>query len=220
MKKLILLLTFIPLLFSFSDNSNSINKLNNHSAPFRRYEFTITINGEVHKIKGNAFSGIPNGNGYFPGNPTQRVSPNTCIASNFGIEKTVSLAINDVTANNYESGQNLTCAIALPNLLLGVNKANITFSGAYFDSLGETLGSKNFNFQTVSGAPDNSKLGKLPITITDLGQAPTIDRMRFYSFGETLKGSYSGTIYLKNTSDGNFTIPVQLSIDFKAIRMY
>ena len=220
MKRIILLLLFIPLLFSFNDNSNSINQFNNDSALFRKYEFTITINGEVHKIKGNAFSGIPNGNGYFPGNPSQPLSPNTCMATNFGIEKTVSLEINDVTANNYESGQNITCAIALPNLLLGVNQAKISFSGAYFDSLGETLGSKNFNFQTVSGAPDNSKLNKLPISITDLGRAPTIDTMRFYSFGETLKGNYTGTIYLKNNTDGNFTIPVQVSIDFKALRLY
>lgn len=220
MKKLILLLLFIPLLFSFNDNSNSINQFNKDLAMFRKYEFTITINGEVHKIKGNAFSGIPTGNGYSPGNPTQPLSPNTCMATNFGIEKTVSLEINDVTARNYESGQNMSCNIALPNLLLGVNQAKISFTGAYFDSLSETLGSKNFNFQTVSGAPDNSKSNKLPISITDLGRAPIVDRMLFYSFGETLKGNYTGTVYLKNNTDGNFTIPVQVSIDFKALRIY
>lgn len=225
MKKLIFLFLFIPLLFSFSDNSNSSNKFNNNSVLFRRYEFTITINGDVHKIKGNAVSGIPTGNGYFPGNPTQLQTPNKCIATNFGIEKAVSLEINDVTARNYESGQNMACEIALPNLLLGVNQANIILSGAYFESLSETLGSENFNFQTVKGAPIPVKpgklqfSGKLPITITELGQAPMIDRMRFYSFGETLKGNYTGTIYLKNTKDGNFTIPVQLSIDFKAVRL-
>lgn len=226
MKKLVLILLFIPLLFSFSDKSNSNNKIYNNLVLFRRYEFTLTINGEVHKIKGNAAFGIPTGNGYFPGNPTQVQTPNKCIVTNFGVEKTVSLEINDVTARNYESGQNLAFNIALPNLLLGVNQANISLSGAYFESLSETLGSENFNFQTVKGAPIPVKpgklqfSGKLPITITELGQAPMIDRMRFYSFGETLKGNYTGTIYLKNTKDGNFTIPVQLSIDFKALRMY
>lgn len=220
MKKIILLLLLIPLLFSFKYNSDSNKQINNDSMLFKKYEFTITVNGEIHKIKGNVFSGVPTGNGYFPGNPSQRVTSNKCIATNFGIDKTVYLEINDVTGQNYESGQNIQCNILLPNLLLGLNDAKVDFTGSYFDNLSKSLGSNNFKYQTINGSPDNTKSNKLPISITDLGKAPTIDNLKFYSFGETLKGNYSGTIYLKNNTNGNFTIPVQISIDFKALRMY
>ena len=54
MKKLILFLAVTTILFSCSSDSNSSNNNNNNSfTNSMDYEFTITINGEVHKIKGN-----------------------------------------------------------------------------------------------------------------------------------------------------------------------
>ena len=71
------------------------------------------------------------------------------------------------------------------------------------------------------------RTNKLPINITDLGTGtiyPQTPPLPYYNFGQTLKGNYSGTIYLRSHSNSNgigvCDIPVQLSIDFKALRMY
>jgi hypothetical protein len=189
------------------------------------YEFTITINGEVHKVKGNTTDGIPKGS-VFTG--THYIN-NQCEIFNSGVQKIVYLKINDLTTPNYISGQNMECQITLPNLLLGINEAQVQFMGSYFDSVASNLGAYSpgsgagFSlFQSVSG-PYNNNIRKIPITITDLGTTSTNpnNHAYIYNFGQTVKGNYSGTIYLSSNSGlNNFNIPVQLSIDFKALRMY
>jgi hypothetical protein len=191
------------------------------------YEFTITINGEVHKVKGNSRDGIPNsGVGYV-------AIQNKCVASfspNFGTS--VQLGINDVTTPNYISGQNMQIVITLPNPLMGTNQATISFTGNYFDTLATSLGAyiySGFNTYSstlvaVNGGPTNTII---PIAITDLGTPTTlVNNGSTYSFGQTIKGNYSGTIYLKRCSNLGtsgagcyYDIPVQLSIDFKALRL-
>ena len=222
MKKLILFLTIIALSFSCSSDSNNSNNNNNNSFTNSvDYEFTITINGEVHKIKGNTVNGIPNG--YI--NSTSHTINNKCFALISGSSVVSNIAINDVTTPNYISGQNLECQINFPNLLLGSNQATVYFIGGYFQTLATSLGTSSFYFQTVSGTLNNQIFNKLPITITDLGSTSTNSEgnggsnYNQYIFGQTLKGNYSGTIYLQN-NNGQFTIPVQISIDFKALRQY
>ena len=225
MKKIILLITFTSLLLGCSNSGNTSSTNNGNSfTNSMDYEFTITINGEVHKIKGNTTNGIPAG---YTNLPTHAIS-NGCSISNGANSKIMILKINDVTASNFVSGQNLECQIILPNLLLGVNQAQVIFQGAYFDSVCTSVGSSIlgsglgfYYFQTVSGASNSGLNQKLPINITDLGTPSTNPNgATMYNFGETLKGSYSGTIYLPNKTNGNYTIPVQLSIDFKALRYY
>ena len=211
MKKIILLLTFTLLLFSCSkddDNSSSSNNNNNGNSFTNSmdYEFTITINGEVHKVKGNTTDGIP----YGSVNAGINWINNQCIITNYHL---AGFAINDVTASNYISGQNMQCLISFPNLLLGVNQASVTL----------VVGGKYLLFQSVSGRETYEKL--LPINITDLGTGTLFQQtppLPLYNFGQTLKGNYSGTIYLRrDTPQGViYDIPVQLSIDFKALRMY
>ena len=118
MKKLILLLTIASLLLSCSSDSNSSNN-NNSFTNSMDYEFTITVNGVVHKVKGNTTSGIP----YGIINNIQHLINNKCFAIISGTSVISDLAINDVTAPNYMSGQNLECLIQFPNLLLVSNQA-------------------------------------------------------------------------------------------------
>ena len=187
------------------------------------YEFTITINGEVHKVKGNTTNGIP----YGYNNTVVHQVNNKCYAIIGTGSSVISyFAINDVTAPNYISGQNLECQITFPNLLLGSNQATVNFVGGYFQTLASSLGALSYYFQTVSGSsPSSQTLNKLPITITDLGSTSTNgegnggSNYNQYIFGQTIKGNFSGTIYLQS-NNGQFTIPVQLSIDFKALRRY
>lgn len=214
MKKLVLL-AFASLLLSCSNDSNNSSSNNGNSfTNSMDYEFTIKVNGEVHKIKGNTTNGIPYGYAYSFLNQMN----NSCYAMNGG----VNLVINDVTATNYVSGQNLTCQIELPNLLLGTNQATVKFIAAgYFQTLASNLGSPVISpyllFQTTSGE-QNDPL-ELVINITDLGKTSTNPISTPYNFGQTLKGNYSGTVYLLN-SNLEYTIPVQLSIDFKVLRRY
>jgi hypothetical protein len=226
MKKIILLLSFVALLYNCSsDSENSSNNNGNSFTNSMDYEFTITINGDVHKVKGNTINGIPKG--YIQS--LSNYINNQCEVLQSGGQKVVILKINDVTAPNYISGQNLECQILLPNLLLGSNQAQILFNGSYITNLFNSLSPNNLNiWQTTSGLYNQSISNKLPINITDLGTTSTNPNMWSpttpLNFGQTLKGSYSGTVYLRSHSNssgiGVCDIPVQLSIDFKALRMY
>ena len=227
MKKLILLLTIITLSFSCSSDSNSSNNNNNNSfTNSMDYEFTITINGEVHKVKGNTTNGIPKGT-VFTG--TTYIN-NQCEIISAGVQKIVYLKLNDLTTSNYISGQNMECQITLPNLLLGINEAQVLFNGSYFDSVSTSLGAYSpgsgisfYWFQSISGPSNSTFSRKIPITITDLGTTSSNPNNPgyIYNFGQTVKGNYSGTIYLSSNSGfTNFNIPIQISIDFKALRMY
>ncbi len=227
MKKTFLFLTIVSLLFSCSsDNNNSSNNNGNSFSNSMDYEFTITINGEVHKVKGNTTNGIPKG---YIQSLTNYINNECEIISIPGqTQKLLTLKINDVTGSNYISGQNLECRITFPNLLMEINQAQILFYGSYITNLFDSLSPNNLNsWQTTSGLYNQSISNKLPINITDLGTTSTNPNMWSpttpLNFGQTVKGNYSGTIYLRRmTSSGNVTydIPVQISIDFKALRMY
>lgn len=214
MKKTLTIIALALLVFSCSNDSSSSSNDNKASGNVD-YEFTISINGEVHKVKGNTVSGLPIGS-----NPAQFYNNNSCIVQNGGTFKLLSLGINDITANNYISGQNILVNIPLGNLQLGENKAAVNFQGQYFDDLSASLGGNNYGasyliYQTTSGKA-NSESSNLLINITDVGTSSTV----FQKYGKTLKGNYSGTIYLQRKNSTTYDIPVQLSIDFKAVRMY
>jgi len=222
MKKIILLLTLTILLFSCSkddDNSSSSNLNGDTTNGNVNYEFTITINGTVHKVKGNSKDGIP-----FGGLSGTGAVQNTCVSSlNPVFGAGVQLGINDVTTPNYISGQNMQVQIILPNPLLGTNQATLSFTGNYFETLATSLGSNYLGFMSFSSDNGVSPNNNIPIIITDLG-TPTklVNNGSTYSFGQTIKGNYSGTIYLSRvvTNVGIFSdIPVTLSIDFKALRL-
>lgn len=223
-----LLLSFSSFFISCSSESDSTNNSGNTFTNSMDYEFTITINGEVHKVKGNTTDGIPTGTV----NSAIHNINNSCVANDYGAFDGISLAINDVTTSNYISGQNFRCFIQMSNLLLGINQAEISFQGSYFDSLVSNLGGVQYGqgfmpFQTISGPQNQINQNKLPITITDLGTGtifPQTPPLPYYNFGQTLKGNYSGIIYVRRQIATSpyliYDIPVQLSIDFKALRMY
>lgn len=219
MKKIILLLTLTSLLFSCSNDGNaSSNPTTGNNVD---YEFTITINGQVNKVKGNTANGIPTGQAGPNFNGYSNIN-NSC--NWYTINKSLVLSINDVTASNYISGQNIYCSIMLQNALLGTCQGVVTLSGGAFDSVATSLGAINTgNWSVTNGLTPSSGIHYLPINITDLGTVPTTNGGTYSGFGNTFKGNYSGTIYLpriNNSSTGLiYDIPVQLSIDFKAVRL-
>ena len=219
MKKIFILILVLTIGLFHSCSTNNDSSSGNNGV---NYEFTITINGVVHKVKGNSSDGIPSAALGVVGNIS-----NKCVSinnSSFGTG--VQLGINDVTTPNYISGQNMQIIITLPNPLLGTNQAAISFTGNYFDTLATSLGSNYLGFTSVSSilvtvngvSPNNN----IPIIITDLGTPTTLVNGSGYSFGQTIKGNYSGTIYLSRVVAGVgifYDIPVRLSIDFKALRL-
>lgn len=221
----IFLLSFTTFFLSCSSESNSTNNNGNSFANSMDYEFTININGEVHKVKGNTTNGIP----YGTVNAAVNLINNQCIINDNSGQKFMYLQINDVTTPNYISGQNMLCQLNTNNLLMGSTLFSVALSGSYFSTLFTSLGSTaGVSWQTVSGPQDYNIAGKLPINITDLGTGtlyPQTPPLPYYNFGQTLKGNYSGTIYLSNHYlNGSgvriYDIPVPFSINFKALRMY
>jgi hypothetical protein len=211
MKKLILFITFITLSYSCSSSDSSSS--NNNGNAFTNsidYEFTITINGEIHKVKGNTNNIVP------------EFSNNICLAQNIG-QTVVTLSTNDVSASNYISGQNIRCQLDFFNLLLGTSQANVYLTSPYLNTLANNLGATSSTWSSAAGTQQTSPIQHLPFTITDLGTTSNLTTPP-QSFGATLKGNYSGTIYLSDhaTVIGSavYDIPVQLSIDFKALRKY
>jgi hypothetical protein len=122
----------------------------------------------------------------------------------------------------------LGITIILPNPLLGTNQATLSFKGNYFNTLATSLGSSQgfYNYSNTLGENNNILMQKnIPILISDLGTPTTTTPLNFassYNFGQTIKGNYSGTIYLSRFVSGRgifYDIPVKLRIDFKEIRI-
>jgi hypothetical protein len=206
MKKIkfkLLLLSFLTILSGCNKSDSNINP----NAQNVDYEFTITINGLSHKIKGNTVNGAP-----FAG-----VSVNTCYAyPPYGVW----LAIKDVSASNYKSGKVLGCTILLPNLALGVNNGMLQFdmsTGGYFRNLVDSLGAFGSTFSPTIGGDSGYNI---PINITDLGNAPTTYTYPTFGYNhtKTCKGNFNGIIYMQRKSTFKFDVPINLYIDFKAVR--
>jgi hypothetical protein len=217
MKKIFTLILVLTIGLFHSCSTNNDNSSGNNGVD---YEFTITVNGEVHKVKGNSRDGIPSAT-----NGVVGVISNKCVSifnPSFGAG--VQLGINDITTPNYISGQNMQIMITLPNPLLGTNQAQLSFTGRYFDTLATTLGSNYMGFYSYSSTLVNSSgtlNTNIPVFISDIGTPTTlVNNGSAYSFGQTIKGNYSGTIYLSRLVTGVgifYDIPVRLSIDFKAL---
>lgn len=217
MKKILAFAFLIVVLLGCSSDSDSGNN-NNNNGNNVDYEFTITVDGETHKIKGNT------ANGYAPYGTLQTTTiDNACYAEvnpNSG-SVLVYLKIGDTTESNYVLGsQGLNLILTFTSLALGVSEATITDYS--YNYTGFLPGNTSTLFQTSSGSLVSSEINKLNFNITDLG-SPSIGQFPWredYNFGNTLKGNYNGVVYIRDNNTNSFTVPVQLSIDFKAIRFY
>ena len=203
MKFILLLLSFLTILSGCKKADSNINP----NAQNVDYEFTITINGLSHKIKGNTVNGEPTLLG-----PTH----NKCYTNT--IYGGIVLETNDVSEFNYLSGKVLKCDIQFQNYsTLGVNNARLNFYQTdYWNELTDSLGCYNGAFSiTNDGTIDQN----IPITITDLGNAPT-GVFGNQNHTKTRKGNFNRTLYMVRRSTGKFDVPINISIDFKAVRMF
>lgn len=201
MKFILLLLSFLTILSACKKADSNINPNTNVD-----YEFTITINGLSHKIKGNTVNGDPTMFG-----PTL----NKCYTNS----NLVILETNDISEFNYLSGKVLKCSFSFPYypITLGVNKAELHFWPTdYWNELADSLGCyyNVFTFTNDDGNLDYN----IPITITDLGNVPT-GVFGNQNHTKTFKGNFNRTLYMMRISTGIYDVPINISIDFKAVRI-
>lgn len=186
------------------------------------YEFTIKLNGVTHRIQGNTSMSVP----------ISGIGSNSCYSSSIStMGKSLYLELNDPSASNYVSGQNLSFILSFENLLLGNSLATVasvnygvnSYLSSFIDGLGAYNNSSIFN---ISSAP-TTDYTPIPLTfdILDLGTPsvqnpnPPTTLSDMYIWGESLVGSFSGTVYAQSGSIiGNYDIPFQLEISFKVIR--
>ena len=219
MKKIILLLTFTLLLVSCSsddNNSSGSNGNGNTTNGNVNYDFKININGVEHKVQGNT-SGFGTGvSGNYYG-----LNPNSCEAI---ISNTTQLTfkIADITKPNFVSGQTLYLIISIPNCQVGQNQAEFSlFESPVYDTFCSNLTYGSNGFEQNSGIYSVSNNNKITINITDMGTSSIFSGQSF-NYGNTLKGNFTGPVYLASTLSGglsNYNIPMQLNMSFSAYRI-
>lgn len=138
----------------------------------------------------------------------------------------VSLCLRDQSTSSYVSGNNGCLFLSIiDSISTGV--LNCCVSGSWIMNAAQESGAywSYGHAETIGGDPTtycNSLM--LPITITDLGTLGDGNLMEGnYLGGTSLKGGYSGTIYLPsdtlNPFNLEYTIPMSIDIRFEALRL-
>ena len=209
MKKLLLIFLTTFLWSCSSDDSSSNNTVN--------YSFEIEFGGEIHKIQGNLSNDI------FTPLPTNH----SVVLVGPGV-MSVQLNLNDISASNYVSGQTIGAMMNIENTAIGVNEGSLYLNTItnpyvenYLQSVGVPEGLSSYGFvENTSGPFGSDDVFRITnINITDLGTSSTADATNgTYNWGETIKGSYDGTLYFLSSTPEGFTIPVPIKIQFSAFR--
>ena len=209
MKKLLLIFLTTFLWSCSSDDSSSNNTVN--------YSFEIEFGGEIHKIQGNLSNDI------FTPLPTNH----SVVLVGPGV-MSVQLNLNDISASNYVSWQTIGAMMNIENTAIWVNEGSLYLNTIanpyvenYLQSVGVPEGLSSYGFvENTSGPFGSDDVFRITnINITDLGTSSTADPINgTYNWGETIKGSYDGTLYFLSSTPGGFTIPVPIKIQFSAFR--
>ena len=175
-------------------------------------------------------------------NSSMSMYGNHCVKS---ANNTVIAGLADKSEASYVSGEVFSLYINFPNLSVG-NSVGI-LSGMHISSSVSMYGSNlsNINFpngiilahglsQTIDTISSTALMGKseMNFNITDLGTIGSVDYTdpnNYYTFGNPLRGSFSGTMYGCDGTTMPYTgpsisygrlynIPVQIEIEFIAAR--
>lgn len=198
------------ILTSCTPNNPQPNPSPNTTSANSNWKFKFSINGITYKAEGN------NTNDYNGGD-------NFCYASGINGIKDIYMRINTLNSTSYISGGFGAAVITIDNPILGTNpltscvlisipwyNSNLPITSPSYDGYSLTLnGPKLLNSNVTS-------LGiRLPINITDLGTPGNNDGI---TFGNPIKGNFSGTIYVKSGGT-EYDTPVTIDIDFVALRL-
>jgi len=229
MKKIILLIS-LALTFSCSNDDDLDTKNNNISDG--QYFFEIEFAGTTHRIQGTTSEMFTNGQ-------------NSCSAYLQQGIQAISFRLEDITANDYISGQPLWIVLGISNPQLGSNpRGTLVFQTRtpYIQDVEES-----YNVQLALGGifVENSPGDLIEvytnnldniisnITITDLGTPPsnsnnyTDPNYTYSPFGDNIVGSYEGVLYFNDKTDDNISggdsgrnlvVPLPIKISFSVPR--
>lgn len=220
MKKLLFL--SVLSIFACSSDGSSNNDVSDNE-----YFFEIEFAGEIHRIQGTTSEMFTNGQ-------------NSCSAYLQQGIQSISFKLDDVTADDYVSGQPIWIGLGISNPQLGNNPRGaltIPTTTPYIQEI-----EQNYNVNLSYGTFVENSPGDLAdvlvnnldniisnINITDLGSPPSNDfsNPNFSPFGDNIKGTYEGVLYYNDKSDDyitggdsgrNLVIPFPIKIRFSAPR--
>ena len=226
-------LFFIVLIYACKDDStnptNNNNNNNNSNSGNIQYFFDIEIGGVQHKIEGNAADINYSSNW---------MSVNKCYQTTSLGSWSFQFSIDDRSAPQYKTGESIGLTLQTDNTKLGQNSGTLNF-GILYPYLKSFFESKNIHpssgFVFVEGKainrPDPNALNAISnIQLTDLGTPSYFPQVGGpcsfdpnnlnYCWGETVKGSYAGTLFFRSKDDiNNYSVPIDVSIKFAALRM-
>lgn len=195
------------ILTSCTPNNPQPNPSPNTTSANSNWKFKFSINGITYKAEGN------NTNDYFGGN--------FCHATGLLNSKDIYMKLNSIVSSSYISGTIGAASITIDNPVLGTNpytSCSLISFPWYNNNLPQTSIVDGYS-QTLNGPKlpnSNANFGiRLPINITDLGTPGNNDEI---TFGNPIKGNYSGTIYVKSGGT-EYDTPVTIDIDFVALRL-
>jgi len=171
------------------------------------WKFKLTINGITTRCEGSSYN----------------INSNYCIMPGASGNFSGMFALNDQTASSYISGVLGAASMTLQYPILGVNPISNFYIGSTA-WINNVLPSNTFMMTgyslTLNGTMVPNSIGaghiRLPINITDLGSPGNND---YITFGNPLKGNYSGTIYVKSDNlTSGYDTPVTIDLDFVALR--
>jgi len=176
------------------------------------WKFKLTINGNTNHAEGSGYN----------------QSSNYCIAAggtgpSFTVFE-VDMKLNDPTAASYISGELGFGYVASSYTVLGVQNIYNCWIGSFpwiTNVLPEVALAAAAGYAlTLNGTmvPNSASPGsvlRLPINITDLGSPGNNDMI---TFGNPVKGNYSGTIYVRSGLTPGYDTPVTIDLDFVALR--
>jgi len=230
MKKLLLILTALPLIFiSCEDSNQAPSNSGNNSSSFNTYDwyFEIKVDGISNRIEGTF-----NDSSYF-----QLVGFTTLPNRGFislGNPNLISAVLSNKGENTYISGESFSVGLNVANLNLGMNNSDLNESADMFESfIGVkcfgwpsqlyTNGLNQINTFFLSPTDTNMYINsnfQFPINITQLPTASYYDLTNDdVNIGSPIEGSGSNTIYVLDTVLANqsflYNRPYNIEINFK-----
>ena len=229
MKKLLIILISLPLIFiSCEDSNQAPSNSGNNSSSFNTYDwyFEIKVDGISNRIEGTF-----NDSSYFQLGIT--TLPNRGFIS-LGNPNQISAVLSNKGENTYISGESFSVGLNAANLNLGMNNfdlketADISESFIGVESFGwpiatYTNGLSNYSSFFLSPTDTNGTMinnFEFPINITQLPTASYYDLTNGdVNIGSPIEGSGSNTIYVLDTVLANQSFrhirPYNIEINFK-----
>lgn len=175
------------------------------------YGFKLGFGTNIYEIEGNT----ANSNWY----TTDYIVKNSSYCNQGGVW-IIKLEIKDPTHFDYISGDNMQIEIRIPSIGRGLVDAYITilFTGSLLQTLSNnSVWNTSWYFSNPTNSQNSQQNKKIALNITDLG---TESNLASNHWGETVKGNFDGTLFFFNSINGRYDIPINITLDFEALRLF